>query len=198
VNEIVPGVLHWKALHPNGLEVSSYYLVEERTLIDPMEPPDGLDALREPGEPRRIVLSNRHHWRDSGKFVDAFGCTVHASQPGLHEFSDDQPVEPFDFGAELAGGVETIEVDVICPDETALFIPSHSALSVADGLINYAGLGFFPDQYIGDDPEAVKRGLRESYAELLALEFENLLVAHGNPIVGGAKDALREFVRATK
>jgi len=196
MNEIAPGIVHWKANHPKiGAEVSSYYLTEERVLIDPMQPDEGLDWFRENGSPEHILLSNRHHDRDSAKFVEAFGCTVHASRPGMHEFSDDQKVEPFDFGDELPGGVRAYEAGAICPDDTALYIPARSALSVADGLINYGGLGFVPEEHLGDDVEATKRAIRESYARIAAeAEFDNLLVAHGEPVVGGAHEALREFV----
>ena len=195
MNEITPGVFMWKETHPNiGAEVSSYYLLAERVLIDPMEPHDGLDWFREHGAPEHILLSNRHHYRDSAAFVEAFGCTVHASRPGMHEFSDDQPVEPFDFGDELPGGVVAYEAGAICPDDSALHIPARSALSVADGVINYGGLGFVPEEHLGDDIEGTKRAIRESYARLVAdLEFDNLLVAHGEPVVGGARDQLREF-----
>ena len=51
-----------------------------------MEPEEGLDWFRENGPPAHVLLSNRHHDRDSAKFVEAFGCTVHASRPGMHEF----------------------------------------------------------------------------------------------------------------
>jgi hypothetical protein len=39
----------------------------------------------------------------------------------------------------------------------------------------------------------VKSGLCEAYAGLLDLAFDSLLFAHGDPIVGSGKDALREF-----
>ena len=55
-------------------------------------------------------------------------------------------------------------------------------LSVADGLINYDGLGFVSDNLIGDDPEAVKDGLRTSYHRLLSLDFDGLMCAHGDPM----------------
>ena len=195
MNEIIPGVVHWKAKHPKiGAEVSCYYLTSERVLIDPMEPAEGLDWFREQGAPEHILLSNRHHDRDSATFVQAFGCTVHASRPGMHEFSDGLAVEPFDFGDELPGGVKAYEAGAICPDDTALHIPAHSALSVADGVINYGGLGVVPEEHLGDDVEATKTAIRDSYGKLAAeLEFDNLLVAHGEPVVGGARDALREF-----
>jgi glyoxylase-like metal-dependent hydrolase (beta-lactamase superfamily II) len=194
MNEILPGVYHWTREHPNiGAEVNSHYLLSERVLIDPMEPADGLDWFRERGEPEHVLLSNRHHYRDSAKFVQAFGCTVHASRPGMHEFSDGRPVEPFDFGDDLPGGVRAHEAGAICPDDSVLHIPAHSALAVADGVINYGGLGFVPEEHLGDDAESTKRAIRESYARLLELDFDNLLLAHGDPIVGGGNDALRRF-----
>ena len=45
-----------------------------------------------------------------------------------------------------------------------------------------------------DDPEQTKRRLRAAYERLLELDFDPLLLAHGDPVVGGARDALREFV----
>jgi hypothetical protein len=123
VEEILPGVLHWKAVHPKlKIEVSSYYLRDSRTLIDPLLPPDGLDALRGGDEPQRIVLTNRHHLRSSEDFVREFGCTVHCHEAGLHEFEGGPEVEGFAFGDELAAGVVAHEVGVICPEESALHI----------------------------------------------------------------------------
>src|SRR5690242_19893979 len=44
IHELIPGVVHWSAKHPNiGVDVSSYYLVDERVLIDPIAPEGGLD-----------------------------------------------------------------------------------------------------------------------------------------------------------
>ena len=57
-------------------------------------------------------------------------------------------------------------------------------------------LGFVPDQYLGegDEVDAAKRGLREGYARLAEeLEPENLLLAHGEPVIGGGTEALRRF-----
>jgi hypothetical protein len=195
VEEIVPGVLHWKAVHPKlKIEVSSYYLPDSGTLIDPLLPPDGLDALRGGDEPQRIVLTNRHHLRNSEEFVREFGCTVHCHEAGLHEFEGAPEVEGFAFGDELAAGVVAHEVGVICPEETALHISAgDGVLSVADGVISYDGLRFVPDHYLGDDPEGLKRGLRDAYGRLCDLEFDALLVAHGDPIPKGARAQLREF-----
>ena len=49
---------------------------------------------------------------------------------------------------------------------------------------------------MGDDPEGVKRGLRESLRRLLDEDFDALLFAHGEPMSEGGHAALRAFVDA--
>jgi hypothetical protein len=197
MEEISPGVWHWTARHDHlGIDVSSYYLPRERILIDPMVPGGGLGWFEELGKPEHILLTNRHHDRHSWRIRDRFGCTVHCVRQGLDELEGRGSVEPFDFGDELPGGVFTYEVDAISPDETALHIPAHSALACADGVVRSGRggkLGFVPERYM-DDPEGTKAGLRAAYSRLLELDFDSLLLAHGEPVVGGAKAALNKFL----
>ena len=198
MQEIAPGIWHWKARHPHiGMEVSSYFLPGEGVLLDPLVPDSELEPLEELGPPRDILLTNRHHWRDCAKLAERFGLKVRVPRVGLHEFAAGDPVEPYDFGDSLAGGAVTVhEIGSICPDESALYISGASALAVADGVVSYDGLRFVPDNLM-DDPEDTKAGLREAYGRLASeLEFDNLLVAHGEPVVGGARQALREFSEA--
>jgi hypothetical protein len=198
MDEIAPGIWHWKAPHPRiGMDVSSYYLPGPGVLLDPLVPPAELERLEELGPPRAILLTNRHHWRDCDEVASRFGLTVRAPRAGMHEFGEGDPVEPYDFGEELADGAVTgHEVGAICPDESALHIPAASALAAADGVVSYDGLRFVPDNLM-DDPEDTKTALRAAYARLAdELEFDNLLVAHGDPIVGGAREELRRFATA--
>jgi hypothetical protein len=198
VDEIAPGIRHWKAPHPRiGAEVSSYFLPGAAVLLDPLVPDAEMEQLEELGPPRHILLTNRHHWRDCTRLAERFGITVRAPRAGMHEFGEGDPVEPYDFGETLAGGAVTVhEVGGICPDESALHIPEVSALAVADGVVGYGGLRFVSDRLM-DDPENTKAALRAAYARLSGeLDFENLLVAHGDPVVGGARGALRDFASA--
>jgi glyoxylase-like metal-dependent hydrolase (beta-lactamase superfamily II) len=197
VREISPGIWHWTARHEQiGVDVSSYYLAAERVLIDPMVPPDGIEWLDQQGPPRDILLTNRHHDRHAWRLHERFGCTVHCIRNGLHELEGRGPVEPFDFGDRLPGGAVVYEIGAICPDETALHFPAHDALACADGVVHYGGeLRFVPEQYM-DDPQRTKQALRRAYTGLLDLDFDVLLVAHGAPVVGGAKDSLRKFATA--
>lgn len=195
MQEIAPDLWHWTARHEHiRMDVSSYYLAAERVLIDPMVPAEGLEWFGEP--PEHVLLTNRHHDRDAWRFRDAFGCTVHCVGNGVHELEGRGPVEAFDFGEELPGGAIVFEVDAICPDETALHIPAHRALACADGVVRWPGqegLAFVPDQLM-DDPEQTKAGLRDAYHRLLDLDFDLLLLAHGEPVLGDANEALRAFV----
>lgn len=202
MNEILPGVFHWATLHERiGQEVSSYYLSgpEGAALIDPQVPEEGLAWFETRKPPRNIVLTNRHHYRHSDRFITAFGCTVWCHRAGLYEFSHGEVVQGFDFGDRLPAGIEAVLVGSICPDETALFIPWARAVAVADGLTRHPAdgpLAFVPDFLMGDDPPAVKRGLCAAYAQLLARDFDHLLPAHGRPWIGGAREALRDFIEA--
>jgi hypothetical protein len=187
IEEIVPGVLHWTAFRDTiGEEVHSYAVPASGVLIDPMDPGEPL-----PG-PERILLTNRHHYRDSG----SFGCPVLCQRDGLHEFEGGLAVEGFSFGDEVAPGITAQRVAVLCPEETAFHIAPAGALSFADAIVRDQDgpLRFVSDYLLGDDPEAIKAGLRDSFRALLELDFDSILMAHGPPVVGGGKDALREFV----
>lgn len=199
MDEVLPGIWHWTALHPSiKIPVHSYYLEQERVLIDPITPVDGVEWFAEHGPPRDVLLTNRHHYRSTGEFVERFGVGVRCVRPGLHEFARGEPVEGFDFGDELPGGIVAHEVAVICPDETAFFIPGHDALALADGAVRREPGGplmFVPDHFM-DEPEATKDGLRAAYRGLAGLDFRHLLLAHGEPFVGNGREALAAFAGA--
>ena len=198
MEEIATGIWHWAATHPRiGIRVHSYYLVDERVLLDPIAPDEGLDWFVEHGPPTDVLLTNRHHYRSSADFVERFGVTVRCVREGMHEFSHGEPVEPFGFGDELPGGIVAYEVGAICPDETAFHISDRKALAIADGAVRWeegGPLAFVPDGFM-DEPEQTKSALRESYRRLTRLDFEHLLLAHGDPFVGDGHDALAEFAR---
>lgn len=198
MEEIAPGLWYWTARHPHiRSEVSSYYLAPERVLLDPMMPPAGPRWFHDLGsEPAHIVLTNRHHDRDSWRLRGEFGCEVHCVADGCHELDGRGPVTPFQFGDELPGGIVAHRVGAICPDETALHIPGHRALACADGVVQWpggGGLTFVPD-WLMDEPEETKDGLRTAYRGLLELDFDHLLLAHGAPVTDDARSALHAFV----
>jgi hypothetical protein len=197
MKEILPGLHHWTAFHEGiRFDVSSYYLAGQHALIDPMLPPEGIGWFADK-EPRVILLTNRHHYRKSAAFTEEFGCPVLCHESGLHEFEGGPEVKGFSFGDALAPGVVAFELASICPDDTVLHIQvGNGALAFADGLVHWGQgkLGFVPEQYMGDDPDAVKRGVREAAGRLVNEDFDALLFAHGDPITTGGKQALQSFL----
>jgi hypothetical protein len=205
VYEVLPGIFHWPALHPRiNVEVSSYWLQEGGILIDPLVPPDlGLDwfAARTP-PPAAILLTNRHHYRDSARFQDAFGCPAYCNRAGLHEFTHDEPITALDAGDTLPGGLAAHQVGALCPDETALYLPASRAVAFADGVVRgglqgqEGPLGFVPDAFM-DDPSTTKQELLDVFDRLLGeLDFEHLLLAHGGAVVGDGRAQLQELVES--
>lgn len=189
MDEILPGVWHWTTVHErHGIEISSYLLGSEGVVIDPRVPPEGLEAFEAMGAPTVALLTNRHHHRHAGRFAEAFGTRILVNRLGAQEFTHGEPVDFFDAGDELPGGVRSVPVGALCADETALFIPAHRALAVGDGLVRRepeGPLGFVPDMLMFD-PEATKRGLAEAYRRALELNWDSLLPAHGRPLLGEA------------
>jgi glyoxylase-like metal-dependent hydrolase (beta-lactamase superfamily II) len=193
MRELSPGIWHWTAPHPNiGIDVSSYWIPELRLLLDPLAVPDEVEAVD------CILLSCRHHVRDSLEAAERFHATIQAPRTGMDDFGDDTPIQAYDFGNKLVGGAVTAhQVGGLSPDETALHIPSVRALSIADGAIRYGDeLHFVPDQYM-DDPETDKADLKRGFGELAdQLDFDVLLLAHGKPYATGGRDALRRFAES--
>jgi glyoxylase-like metal-dependent hydrolase (beta-lactamase superfamily II) len=198
MREIAPGLFHWTATHPKiQFEVSSYFVAESGTLLDPMVPPgDGLAWFRAGHVPEVVILTNRHHDRDSEAFCRAFELgPVLVPEPGLNEF-EDKPLQIAGYaaGEEVASGIVAHEVGALAPDDMALEIRSVGALAMADALVHFEeGVRFVRDDYM-DEPEQTKRKLAASLEELLDIDFDTLLFAHGEPIVGGGKQVLRRFL----
>ena len=101
MEEIIPHVFHWTAFHEGiGQDVHSYFVtgLGPGILIDPMVPSEGLGRFRRHVKPEHIYLTNRLHYRGSGRFVEAFGAKVWCHSAGLHEFEPDQKVRGFEHG----------------------------------------------------------------------------------------------------
>jgi hypothetical protein len=201
IEEIVPGIVQWDAFRETiGRRVHSTFVLSSGTLIDPMAPDGdgGLDAVAELATPRRIVLSNRLHYRDSARYAKRFGCPVLCHEAGLPHFAGERPVQGFSFDEQLADDVRALELGSICAEETTLLLDvAGGALAFGDGLTRDedGALTFMPDQLLGDDAEDVRAGLAKRLRRMLDDEdFDTLLFAHAEPVPGGGRALLGEFL----
>jgi hypothetical protein len=190
MQELTPEIRHWTAVHPDiGWVVSSYWLPGLRVLLDPLDVPEEVEDVAE------IVLSNRHHKRSAFAARERFGAVVRVPRTGLQDFSEDDPVEPYDFGQPLAdGAIRAYQVTELWPDDGALHIPTLEALAIADTVLTENGrLKFMPEPCFGDlarERESIRAGLTRLAEEL---DFRHLLLAHGEPLVGDGRAMLMEF-----
>lgn len=73
MQEILPGIFHCITFH-EGIEqdVHSYYIgvSDPAFLIDPRILAEGLEWFKTHKSPKHIYLTNRHHYRHSGLFVN--------------------------------------------------------------------------------------------------------------------------------
>ena len=192
MEEVVPGIFHWTAVHPRiGVEVGCHFVSGSGTAIDPLLPDEGIEWFDD--RVQRVVLSNRHHLRHAEQLAERYGCPIVCHEAGLHEFEGGPEVEGFAFGDSVAADVTALEMDAICPEDTVLQIDADGGvLLFADSLINYGEVGFVPDYLIGDEPEGVKERIRERATALAELDFTHLLFAHGAPLLGRGREALAE------
>jgi hypothetical protein len=207
MRELIDGIWHWTSFRDViRQDVSSYWIEPAGIVIDPMVPPDvGLEWWEgRDVQPQQVVLTIGLHWRESGEFAERFGIPVRAPAAARERYDDeglDRPFEKYEAGDEVAPGVTAVEIGELAPDESALHIAhGPGAVAIADGFIRAkagAPLGFFPDFLLGEQPDRVKDGLRNSFRGLLTRDWDAILLAHGDPIASQGQTALREFLDAT-
>jgi hypothetical protein len=198
IEEILPGIVQWDAFRESiGHTVHSTFVLSSGTLIDPMVPEEGLEAVAAVATPRRIVLSNRHHYRHSARYAKRFGCQVLCHEAGLGHFAGEHPVQGFSFDEQLADDVRALELGSICAEEATLLLDVASgALSFGDGLTrNDDGtLAFMPDRLLGEVPQTVRAGLARNLERMLDEDFDALLFAHSKPVPSGGRALLSDFL----
>jgi glyoxylase-like metal-dependent hydrolase (beta-lactamase superfamily II) len=187
MRDVAPGLWLWRQPHPDWVEGSDWepqvasFAVESRgtaVLLDPLAPPPGARAVWariDAFAPDAIVVLKPDHVRDVDLFVRWYGAAAYG--PQLF-WRDDVPrtelatVHP---GDELPGGL------LACYDgrdakETPLYLPEQRALVFADGMTAPGGV-----LRVWATPWHEQRTL-PALRELLALDFEHVLVSHGEPL----------------
>jgi hypothetical protein len=198
IDEILPDLVQWSSFH-DGISrwVYSAFDLRSGTLIDPMEPTQGLPRVASFATPQRIVLTNRHHYRHSDRYVQRFGCPVLCHEAGMGHFTEERRVQGFRFDEQLADGVRALELASVCAEETTVL------LDVADGVLCFGdgvtrdrdgSLTFMPDDLLGDDPDAVRVGLGRNLQRMFEEDFDALLFAHAEPVLGGGRALLSDFL----
>jgi hypothetical protein len=195
VNEVVPGVFRWTAPHPAwraGEPADSpgdwpedvgcvLFLADAAAVfVDPLVPDDLWPALDErvAGRPVVVLTTLRFHGRSRDAVLERYDGTK-----VRHD-------------GTMPAGVEAVPVAGF--DETMYWLAGPRALVPGDRLLGDGAGGVRPCpaswlQYLpDDDPEHLRDALRP----LLELPVEHVLVSHGEPVVGGGREALARALAA--
>ena len=191
MREVVTGIWHWEARHPDwteeaggwGPEVSSYAIdAGERLLFfDPLGVPVELEALAAERE-TAIVLTCTWHRRDAVALAERLGAPLHVPPP---DDGDEGPIpgHVFAAGDRLPVGVEAFPG--MEPNDLALWVESRRALVVGDTLIDRGSGLEFPRDWASKGAIAAHGvpvdELFASLQPLLELPVELVLPTHGAP-----------------
>jgi glyoxylase-like metal-dependent hydrolase (beta-lactamase superfamily II) len=183
----------WMSPHPNWepsenwpeeVPVVRYETDDEVVLIDPFLPPE--DEFDPHGKPVRVLLTQGAHYRGTDDFVKRYQASVwappNAAWPKIPNPSTTD---------ELPRGVEAIELDGE-PQQVVFFIPEHRTLVTGDVISGTGGrLHVFVDEA---DPELLLPALER----LAELAIERVIIPHGDPILSGGANRIREAVAETR
>jgi hypothetical protein len=182
VEELAPGLWHWKAAHPEWSpkdggptgweqEVSSYAWDSGSTIVlfDPQSPPQLVDELAS-GKDVAVVLTCAWHGRSAGALRERLGASIWSPESG----------------ARLPEGVDAYETGV--DGEAALWVGQLGAVVFGDRMLVRERLEV-PLTWLGEG-ETVAH-VRDRLAPLLELPVERVLVTHGDPVREEGSQALR-------
>jgi hypothetical protein len=209
MQKLTDGLWRWTARHPAwhpgdfGAEVACFAAQAGDTtlLIDPLLPsdPDAVfrlvdDALR---DRLAILITIPYHVRSSEELWKRYGdqaeTTIHGHRACAKRLTDRSGFREIEPGATLPGGVTAHTIGRPRRYEMPLHLPSHDALAFGDAIAEVDGrLVMWAEDRVDEKVSAFYRErFAPSAAPLLDLDFDNLLVTHGRPVMGSGRDALR-------
>jgi hypothetical protein len=212
--QLADGLWRWTARHPEwhpgdfGSEVASFALEagDETILVDPLLPPDAepvLDLIeRTLGERLSILITIPYHVRSSEEIRHRFRgdveTTIWGHRACRQRLSEDAGFRAFEPGDELPAGATAHKIGKPRRYETPLHLPSHQALVFGDAVAEVDGdLRVWSGERVDAD---VRHFYRERFnptlEPLLELDFDRVLVTHGQPVLQGGRARLEAALQA--
>ena len=198
MNEVAPGIWRWELRHPEwhprtefGAKVACYAVHEGggTVLIDPLLDDDATAAIDDliTGEVV-IAVTIPYHVRDSAQAVSRWGGTI-IGHPHVERRLPEGT--PFHGDEELPLNLTMHKVTRL--KERPLELPGIKALAFGDRVVGVeGGLRVWLDNPITDKRREWFRATGAPAMEhLLEIDFDRALVTHGEPVLDGGHEALR-------
>jgi hypothetical protein len=161
---------------------------------------DTLDAAV--GERVAILITIPYHVRSSEelwrRYRKGAETTIHGHQACVKRLEDKSAFHPIDTDEELPGGVTAHPIGKPRRYETPLHLASHEALVFGDALAETEGrlVMWAADTVDAKVAAFYRERFAPSVSPLLELDFDKVLVTHGQSILGGGREALRKALKA--
>jgi len=210
VNEIAEGLWRWTARHPEwhpgqwGAEVACFAVDagDALLLIDPLVPERSMKMLDElvDSKPVAILITIPYHTRSAEPLRKRYKGTIHGHPKVADRLESRKGFEPIEPGAELPGGARAFTIGKPRRHEMPIHLPSHKALATGDALVTTLEgdlrLWHWRDRLDADRLRWYRERFNPTLEPLLELGAENVLVTHGEPVMGGGTEALRKALAA--
>lgn len=195
--EARPGLRTWTAYHEEwGQEVRGFAIVEDErlTLVDPLLLGDQWEdlAATRGGRELDVLATIHYHVRSGAEMRERHpDAKLWAFEGDREKIAARAPVDrTFAIGEELPGGLRAI--GPLPREEVVFWGSAHRALFAGDVLLGDGaeggeGLTMCPESWLdGPSLDTLRAGL----GPVLDLPVEDVLTAHGSPVLGGGREAL--------
>jgi hypothetical protein len=211
---LADGLWRWTARHPEwhpgefGSEVASFAVTtgDDLLLIDPLLPPEPqsvLDLIDEVlGRRVAILISIPYHVRSSEdiwrRYRDRTDCAIWGHAACAKRLRDRKGFHQIELGVPLPAGVSAHAIGRPRRQETPLYIPSQGALVFGDAVVEVDGR--LRVWATGKVDQRRVRWYRERFnptlEPLLEIDFDRVLVTHGQPVLADGRAELRAALAA--
>jgi hypothetical protein len=213
-DELAKDLWRWTARHPEwhpgefGSEVASFALRTggDTILIDPLLPPDEKPVLelieRILGDRLSIMITIPYHVRSSEEIWRRFkrhsDTSIWGHTACAKRLDDGSVLTELSPETELPAGITAHQIGKPRRHEMPLHIPSHKALAFGDAVAETDGrLVVWAASKVDAKLERFHRErFNPTLEPLLELEFDRVLVTHGQPVTKNGRAALRKALRA--
>ena len=219
IEELTTDIRRWTAPHPEwrpriawAQEVACFAVTagDDLLLVDPLAPADEepfwteLDRLVADSGARRlaVLITIHYHVRSAGPVYRRYRDRLDVSVHGHPSISDGRlgpgvPLTPIEPGEPLPGGAEAFAIGKPRRRETPIYLPSARALAFGDAVVGVDGeLRVWENSAPGRTASGTSSASCPRCAPCSTSIFENVLVTHGPPVIGGGRDRLRRGLEA--
>ena len=195
MRELLTDIFTWPWFsEPHGYNFNGYFIryTDGNLCVDPVEPTEEDLAQMARQGVAHVLITNRNHSRAVNKIRARTGArtAIHPAD-APHARGEGAELDEELNAGDKVGPFVVINSPGKSLGEVVLHWPERKILLVGDAVVGDppGKCKLLPDKVVDDPPR-----FRDSARQLLALDFDILLVGDGVPILQSAKDRLRELV----